>query len=83
VVAGAETVVMSLWSVNDGVTRLLMDAYYRNLLEGQGRASALLKAMRSLRASHPHPYYWAPFIALGSDAPLRAITPSEPRTPTP
>ncbi|MFY0579004.1 CHAT domain-containing protein [Cystobacter fuscus] len=69
VVAGAETVVMSLWSVNDGTTRLLMDAYYRNLLQGQGRASALREAMRSLRASHPHPFYWAPFIALGSDAP--------------
>ncbi|EPX63460.1 hypothetical protein D187_005866 [Cystobacter fuscus DSM 2262] len=83
VVAGAETVVMSLWSVNDDATRLLMDAYYRNLLQGQGRASALREAMRSLRASHPHPYYWAPFIALGSDAPLRAITPSEQSKPTP
>ncbi|WNG31878.1 tetratricopeptide repeat protein [Cystobacter fuscus] len=83
VVAGAETVVMSLWSVNDGATRLLMDAYYRNLLQGQGRASALREAMRSLRASHPHPFYWAPFIALGSDAPLRAITPSEQSKPTP
>jgi len=83
VVAGAETVVMSLWSVNDDSTRLLMKAYYRNLLAGQGRASALREAMRSLRATHPHPYYWAPFIALGSDAPLKAITPSEPRKPTP
>ncbi|ATB41047.1 hypothetical protein CYFUS_006509 [Cystobacter fuscus] len=83
VVAGAETVVMSLWSVNDNATSLLMDVYYRNLLAGQGRASALREAMRSLRASHPHPYYWAPFIALGSDAPLRAIIPSEPSKPTP
>ncbi|HEX8821541.1 MAG TPA: CHAT domain-containing tetratricopeptide repeat protein, partial [Archangium sp.] len=78
VVAGAETVVMSLWKVNDDSTRLLMDTYYRNLLAGQGRASALREAMRSFRESRPHPHYWAPFIALGSDAPLRAIA-STPR----
>ncbi|MGZ3457607.1 MAG: CHAT domain-containing protein [Archangium sp.] len=81
VVAGAETVVMSLWKVADDSTEQLMDTYYRNLLAGQGRATALREAMRSLRASRPHPHYWAPFIALGSDAPLRAITPTSPRTP--
>ncbi len=81
VVAGAETVVMSLWKVNDDSTRLLMDTYYRNLLAGQGRSSSLREAMRSLRGSRPHPHYWAPFIALGNDAPLRAITPTAPRTP--
>jgi CHAT domain-containing protein len=77
VVAGAETVVMSLWKVDDDSTRLLMETYYRNLLAGQGRASALREAMRSVRESRPHPHHWAPFIALGSAAPLRAITPGE------
>ncbi len=81
VVAGAETVVMSLWKVNDDSTRRLMESYYRNLLAGQGRASALREAMRSLRESRPHPHHWAPFIALGSDAPLRAITPTPRQTP--
>ncbi|WP_164021593.1 CHAT domain-containing tetratricopeptide repeat protein [Pyxidicoccus trucidator] len=83
VVAGAETVVMSLWKVNDDSTRLLMETYYRNLLAGQGRAAALHAAMRSFRVSRPHPHYWAPFIALGSDAPLRAITPTLPEPPDP
>ncbi|AKJ00818.1 kinesin light chain-like protein [Archangium gephyra] len=81
VVAGAETVVMSLWTVDDDSTRLLMERYYRNLLAGQGRAAALHEAMRALRKSRPHPHDWAPFIALGSAAPLRAITPTPPRTP--
>ena len=75
IVAGAETVVMSLWKVNDGSTSLLMEAYYRNLLAGQSRASALREAMRSLRATRPHPHHWAPFIALGRDAPLRSLAP--------
>jgi CHAT domain-containing protein len=81
VVAGAETVVMSLWKVNDETTRELMEAYYRNLLSGHGRATALHEAMRSLRRARPHPHYWAPFIALGRDAPLRALAPSSPKPP--
>jgi len=74
-VAGAETVVMSLWKVNDETTRELMELYYRNLLEGQGRATALREAMRALRSTRPEPYHWAPFIVLGRDAPLRALAP--------
>ena len=76
IVAGAETVVSSLWSVDDDSTRLLMDGYYQNLLAGQGRASDLRDAMRSLRETHPHPSDWAPFIALGRDAPLQGIVPA-------
>ncbi len=75
-VAGAETVVMSLWKVNDETTRQLMEAYYTNLLAGQGRASALREAMRELRRTQPHPHYWAPFIAMGRDAPLRGLLPT-------
>jgi CHAT domain-containing protein len=71
VAAGAETVVMSLWKVNDETTRVLMESYYRNLLEGQGRGTALRQAMLKLRQTQPHPHYWAPFIALGQNAPLR------------
>jgi CHAT domain-containing protein len=78
VVAGAETVVMSLWKVNDETTRVLMEAYYRNLLTGQGRATALREAMRWVSLIYPHPHYWAPFIALGRDAPLRTLSPTHP-----
>jgi CHAT domain-containing protein/Tfp pilus assembly protein PilF len=81
IVAGAETVVMSLWKVSDETTRTLMEAYYTNLLEGQGRAFALRQAMRALRATQPHPYYWAPFIVLGRDAPLRNLHPTSREPP--
>ncbi|WP_143101639.1 CHAT domain-containing protein, partial [Stigmatella aurantiaca] len=82
-VAGAETLLISLWKVNDNSTHLLMDLYYRNLLKGLGRASALREAMLALRTTHPHPHAWAPFIALGSAAPLRSMTPIPPQTPKP
>jgi CHAT domain-containing protein len=78
IVAGAETVVMSLWKVNDETTRALMETYYRNLLAGQGRATALRNAMRELRRNQPHPHYWAPFIAMGRDTPLRLLASSSP-----
>lgn len=74
VAAGAETVVMSLWKVNDETTRVLMEDYYRNLLEGKGRrATALREAMLALRQTHGHPHYWAPFIVVGQNTPLRAL----------
>ncbi|HEX8822774.1 MAG TPA: CHAT domain-containing protein, partial [Archangium sp.] len=80
-VAGAETVVTSLWKVDDETTSALMEAYYRNLLAGQGRAAALREAMRALRRTQPHPHYWAPFIVLGQDAPLRGLTPNPQNPP--
>jgi CHAT domain-containing protein/tetratricopeptide (TPR) repeat protein len=79
-VAGAETVVTSLWKVDDDATQELMGGYYRHLLAGQGRTSALRQAMLELRQKWPHPHYWAPFIAIGRDAPLQRLSS---RTPFP
>jgi CHAT domain-containing protein len=70
--AGAETLVMSLWPVSDQVTRELMTAYYTGLAEGQGRGEALrqvqLKIMK--RGDRQHPFYWAGFIQSGEWANL-------------
>lgn len=72
-VAGAGTIVMSLWPVADGETQSLMQTYYSLLLDRKakwGRIAALSQAMRTIKKKRPHPYYWAPFIGLGQDAPL-------------
>jgi CHAT domain-containing protein len=53
-----------------------MQSYYRNLLAGQGRSGALRQAMLAVREQKPHPYHWAPFIAVGRDAPLSGLTPA-------
>jgi CHAT domain-containing protein len=70
--AGAETLVMSLWPVNDYVTRELMTAYYTGLKQGLGRGEALRKSKLGLiaRKSRSHPFYWASFIQAGEWAPL-------------
>ncbi|RKH62502.1 CHAT domain-containing protein [Corallococcus llansteffanensis] len=75
-VAGAETVVMSLWKVDDRTTSTLMEAYYRHLMAGQGRAAALREAMLELRRTQSHPHFWAPFITMGQATPLRLPTSS-------
>jgi CHAT domain-containing protein len=76
VIAGAETLVMSLWQVDDKATRELMTGYYERLGKGEGRSEALrqvqLKMLRSERRSHP--YYWASFVPTGNWAPLTGGT---------
>jgi len=69
VVAGAETLVMSLWAVEDAATQRLMVNYYLRLSEGHGRVEALRLAQRAMLADPKlgHPFYWAAFIASGDD----------------
>ena len=72
VLAGAETLVMSLWPVSDYVTREMMTGYYQNLKQGQGRGEALRQVQLSMlkRKGREHPFYWASFIQSGDWADL-------------
>lgn len=72
VVAGAESLVMSLWSVSDFVTRELMTDYYKNLKQGMGRGAALRQVQLEMlkRKGREHPFYWAGFIQSGEWANL-------------
>jgi CHAT domain-containing protein len=72
VLAGTETLVMSMWPVSDYVTRELMTAYYRGLKQGQGRGEALRQVQLSMlkRKGRDHPFYWASFIQSGEWANL-------------
>jgi CHAT domain-containing protein len=73
VMAGAASQLMSLWRVADeDSTPVLMGAYYRRLLAGEGRAEALRQVQLTMLASpqHVHPYYWAAFMLSGAWTPL-------------
>ena len=72
VLAGAESLVMSLWPVSDSTTRELMTNYYKNLKQGLGRAEALRAVQLDMikRNSKLHPFYWANFIQSGEWANL-------------
>ncbi len=69
--AGAQAIVVSLWQVNDASTTVLMTRFYDRLCAGDTKTEALRSAARAVRDAYPHPRFWAPFIGLGSDAPLR------------
>jgi CHAT domain-containing protein len=68
VIAGAESLVMSLWQVDDAATRELMVGYYRKLEGGAGRSDALREVQLSMlrKPATRHPYYWASFVPTGS-----------------
>jgi CHAT domain-containing protein/tetratricopeptide (TPR) repeat protein len=70
VLAGARTLVMSLWKVPDEQTQELMIDYYQRLLKGEPRAEALRQAQLSMKAKRPEPLYWGAFICQGDPGPL-------------
>ena len=82
VLAGAQTLVLSLWEVPDHPTQELMIDFYTRLLAHQGRADALRGAQLALRAKYPDPRYWGAFICQGNPAPLTLPVAQEYRTPT-
>ena len=47
--AGAQTLLMALWKVNDDATRLLMAAFYRNLNQGMSKREAFRRAQQEVR----------------------------------
>ncbi|QBB71460.1 CHAT domain-containing protein [Pseudolysobacter antarcticus] len=70
--AGARTVVMSLWQVDDASTADLMQALYRaRFVEHHDVPTAMANAMQSVLTARraagqsDHPYYWAAFIDEG------------------
>jgi CHAT domain-containing protein len=65
--AGAPTVGVSLWSVGDQSTAVLMPEFYRRLLAGGGSAAAMRASQLSMIAGKKYsaPFYWSPFVLVG------------------
>ncbi|HAA19237.1 MAG TPA: hypothetical protein DCR93_30195 [Cytophagales bacterium] len=64
-VAGADAIIMSLWSVNDQATQELMSQFYANWLETGDKQEAFRQAQKQLREKFPNPYYWGAFVMVG------------------
>ena len=62
--AGARTVVMSLWDVNDEATSMMMKTFYTCLMSGDSKREAFHRAVMAVREKYHEPYYWAPFIMM-------------------
>ncbi|MCP4582281.1 MAG: CHAT domain-containing protein [candidate division Zixibacteria bacterium] len=70
-IAGAESILMSLWKVPDYETKHLMEQFYGNWLSGQSKQRALRNSALKIIEEHrqkynvAHPYFWGAFILLG------------------
>jgi CHAT domain-containing protein len=63
--AGAPSLMVSLWAVNDRSTSELMQSFYRHMADGTPKRTALRLAQLEMLERYGHPYYWAPFILMG------------------
>jgi CHAT domain-containing protein len=63
--AGAQSVVSTLWELEDHATAQLMIAFYANLSHREEKAEALRQAQLKMLNSGAPPYYWAGFVLDG------------------
>lgn len=79
--AGAASLVMSLWPVEDNATNELMQLFYQNLLHGGSKVEALRSAQCTLihrtGSIYTHPYYWAAFRLVGEVGSLKYLRTKE------
>ena len=70
--AGARSVLVSLWAIDDEATMEFMKVFYKQLVHGRSASEALNDAMKSMRESDRFNAvkYWAPFVLIGDDVTL-------------
>jgi CHAT domain-containing protein len=72
--AGASSLIVSLWQVNDLATSEIMKRLYYNLARGMKKDEALryakLDYMKSAKGIAAHPAFWSPFIQMGNTRPV-------------
>jgi CHAT domain-containing protein len=59
--AGAQSVVSTLWELEDHATAQLMTNFYEHLSRREGKAEALRQAQLDMLKAGSPPYYWAGF----------------------
>ncbi|MCS6796673.1 MAG: CHAT domain-containing protein, partial [Raineya sp.] len=64
--AGARSVLMSLWKVDDAATQEMMTLFYENLLiKKQDKRTAFANAQNTMKKKYKYPYYWGAFVMVG------------------
>ena len=67
--AGARSVLVSLWAIDDEATLEFMKFFYQHLMQGRSASEALSQAVKCMRESvaFSETKYWAPFVLIGDD----------------
>jgi tetratricopeptide (TPR) repeat protein len=65
--AGAASLIVSLWTVDDESMTHLMADFYSRWLAGNSKVDALHHAQIAMITEYEHPYYWSPLILVGSE----------------
>ena len=67
--AGARSVLVSLWAIDDEATMEFMRSFYQHLEQGKSASVALNQAMKCMRESDrcSEVKHWAPFVLIGDD----------------
>ena len=67
--AGARSVLVSLWAIDDEATMVFMKSFYQHLKEGKTASAAVQESTKFLRESKDYSdmKYWAPFQLIGDD----------------
>ena len=63
--AGAKTIIMSLFKVSDEVTQELMITFYKQWLLTNDKRKAFLYAKKAIKEKYKEPLYWGSFVMIG------------------
>jgi hypothetical protein len=66
-VAGAKTLIMSMFKVDDDATQKLMIKFYKKWLETGNKRASFVEAKKELRTEYSDPIFWGSFIMIGLD----------------
>ncbi len=75
ILAGASSVIMTSWEVNDEISADIISGFYHSLASGKRKDVALrhakLKYLKGSSPAYSDPYYWAAYEVEGITAPIK------------